>query len=159
MTISKNKIIGLVLFAVMSMFSTSLMASQTCVPTTVVTEGDLFAGGTISFAVTSGAGTVTIDHIDAGTGLVSLTQFGAAVNAKVSIEKFTVGTYDAVVVRFDVINPTKPVDFGLRAASTYHSIFIEGIRRKRHRKHIVICNNKHRSNTSISNNHSYPKCK
>ncbi|MDQ3087032.1 MAG: hypothetical protein M3Q78_00365 [Acidobacteriota bacterium] len=72
----------------------------------------------------SGPGSVTVDHVNAGTGLQSLTVVGVPVNAVVNIPAFTPGTFNPVVVTFSVINPTQPVDFTLRAASTFHAVFI-----------------------------------
>jgi hypothetical protein len=72
----------------------------------------------------SGPGSVTVDHVNAGTGLQSLTVVGTPVNAVVNIPAFTPGTTAPVVVTFSVINPTQPVDFTLRAASTFHAVFI-----------------------------------
>ncbi|MEO6050822.1 MAG: FG-GAP repeat protein [Pyrinomonadaceae bacterium] len=95
-----------------------------CTPTTTVTEGDLFPGGIASFGVTSGPGSVTIDHVNAGTGLKSLTVFGTPGNATVIIPAFTPGTYCPVTVNFLPTDPSMPVDFTLRAASTFHAIFI-----------------------------------
>ncbi len=95
-----------------------------CTPTTTVTEGDLFPGGPASFGVTSGPGSVTVDHVDGGTGLQSLTVVGVPVNAVVNIPAFTPGTFAPVVVTFTPIDPALPVDFTLRAASTFHAIFI-----------------------------------
>ena len=95
-----------------------------CTPTTTVTEGDLFPGGLASFGVSSGPGSVTVDHVNAGTGLQSLTVVGTPVNAVVNIPAFTPGTTAPVVVTFTPIDPTQPVDFTLRAASTFHAIFI-----------------------------------
>ena len=92
-----------------------------CTPSTTVTEGDLFPGGIVSFGVSSGPGTVTVDHVNAGTGLQSLTVVGVPVNAVVMIPAFTPGTTAPVVVTFFVPNPALPVDFTLRAASTFHA--------------------------------------
>ena len=98
--------------------------AETCTPTTTVTEGDLFPGGIVSFGVSSGPGTVTIDHVNAGTGLQSLTVMGTPTNATVFIPAFTPGTTAPVVVGFLPTNPALPVDFTLRAASTFHAAFI-----------------------------------
>ncbi|MEO6656191.1 MAG: hypothetical protein ABIO36_08935, partial [Pyrinomonadaceae bacterium] len=95
--------------------------ADTCTPSTTVTEGDLFPGGIVSFGVSSGPGTVTVDHVNAGTGLQSLTVTGVPVNAIVMIPPFTPGTTAPVVVTFFVPNPALPVDFTLRAASTFHA--------------------------------------
>ena len=95
--------------------------AQTCTPTTTVTEGDLFPGGIVSFGVSSGPGTVTVDHVNAGTGLQSLTVVGTPVNATVFIPAFTAGTTAPVNVGFLPTNPALPVDFTLRAASTFHA--------------------------------------
>ncbi|MDQ3749603.1 MAG: VCBS repeat-containing protein [Acidobacteriota bacterium] len=101
--------------------SDSPPTAQTCTPFTTVTEGDLFPGGIVSFGVSSGPGSVTIDHVNAGTGLQSLTVVGVPVNAAVNIPAFTPGTFNPVIVTFTAINPALPVDFTLRAASTFHA--------------------------------------
>ena len=98
--------------------------ADTCTPSTTVTEGDLFPGGIASFGITSGPGTVTVDHVNAGTGLQSLTVVGTPTNAVVMIPPFAPGTTAPVVVTFFVPNPSMPVDFTLRAASTFHAVFI-----------------------------------
>ncbi len=98
--------------------------SNVCTPTTTVTEGDLFPGGLASFTVTSGPGSVTVDHVNAGTGLQSLTVVGVPVNAVVNIPPFTPGTFNPVTVTFTPTTAGVPVDFTLRAASTFHAIFI-----------------------------------
>jgi subtilisin-like proprotein convertase family protein len=94
---------------------------QTCTPSTTVTEGNLFPGGVVSFGVAGGPGTVTVDHVNAGTGLQSLTVVGVPTNAIVTIPAFMPGTINPVVVTFTVINPALPVDFTLRAASQFHA--------------------------------------
>jgi hypothetical protein len=86
-----------------------------------VTEGDLFPGGIVSFGVSSGPGSVTVDHVNAGSGLQSLTVVGAPTNAVVNIPPFVPGTFNPVIVTFTPINPALPVDFTLRAASTFHA--------------------------------------
>ena len=95
--------------------------AETCTPTTTVTEGNLFPGGVVSFGISSGPGTITVDHVNAGTGLQSLTVVGTPVNAVVTIPTFTPGTTAPVVVNFTPIDPNQPVDFTLRAASTFHA--------------------------------------
>ncbi len=94
-----------------------------CTPTTTVSEGDLFPGGIPSFGVASGAGSVTVDHVNAGSGLQSFTVVSAT-NAVVNIPAFTPGTFNPVTATFTATNPSLPVDFTLRAASTFHGIFI-----------------------------------
>jgi hypothetical protein len=71
-----------------------------------------------------GPGSVTVDHVNAGTGLQSLTVVGVPVNAVVNIPPFVPGTFAPVVVTFTATNPALPVDFTLRAASTFHATFI-----------------------------------
>ncbi len=95
-----------------------------CTPTTTVTEGDLFPGGIPSFGVSSGAGSVTVDHVNAGSGLQSFTVVGVPTNAAVNIPAFPAGTYNPVVETYTITNPNLPVDFTLRAASQFHGIFI-----------------------------------
>jgi len=92
-----------------------------CTPATTVTEGNLFPGGIVSFGVGSGPSSVTVDHVNAGTGLQQLTLVGMPINAVVNIPPFAPGTQAPVVVTFTAINPTLPVDFTLRAASTFHA--------------------------------------
>lgn len=94
---------------------------ETCTPTTTVTEGNLSPGGIVSFGVSSEPGAVTVDHVNAGTGLQSLTVIGTPTNAVVNIPTFTSGTTAPVVVTYSVIDPTQPVDFTLRAASIFHA--------------------------------------
>jgi hypothetical protein len=109
-----------------SLFHSIFIRAQcaaTCTPSTTVTEGDLFPGGPASFTVTSGPGSVTVDHVDRGTGLQSFTVVSAT-NAIVTIPPFTPGTFAPVTATFTVIDPSQPVDFTLRAASLFHSIFI-----------------------------------
>jgi hypothetical protein len=93
----------------------------TCTPTSTVTEGDLAPGGIVSFGVMTGMNSVTVDHVNAGTGLQSLTVIGMPVNATVNIPAFTPGTFNPVVVTFTPTDPTQAVDFTLRAASTFHA--------------------------------------
>ena len=94
---------------------------EICTPSTTVTEGDLAPGGIVSFGVSSGAGSVTIDHVNAGSGLQSLTVMGTPTNAVVNIPAFTPGTTAPVTVTFSIIDPTQPIDVTLRAASTFHA--------------------------------------
>ena len=98
-------------------------SGQTCTPTTTVTEGDLFPGGLASFGVSSGAGSVTVDHVNAGTGLQSFTVVSSS-NVVINIPAFTPGTFNPVAATFTVIDPNQPVDFTLRAASQFHAVFI-----------------------------------
>ena len=98
--------------------------AETCTPITTVMEGDLAPGGIASFGVMSGAGTVTIDHVNAGSGLQSLTVVGTPTNATVNIPPFTPGTFNPVTVSFTPTNANLPIDFTLRAASTFHAVFI-----------------------------------
>src|ERR1700730_9887491 len=76
--------------------------------------------------VMSGPGTVTVQHVPGGTGLQSFTVLSAT-NAVVTIPAFPPGTHNPVTASFTVINPNCPVDFTLRAASTYHAIFIHAV--------------------------------
>ena len=75
----------------------------------------------MSFGVSSGSGSVTVDHVNAGTGLQSLTVVGVPINAIVNIPPFTPGTTAPVTVTYFVPDPSQPVDFTLRAASTFHA--------------------------------------
>ncbi len=59
----------------------------------------------------SGAGSITVDHVNAGTGLQSLTVVGTPTNATVNIPAFTPGTFNPVIVSFTPTNPALPVDF------------------------------------------------
>jgi hypothetical protein len=86
-----------------------------------VTEGDLAPGGIASFGVIQGPGSITIDHVNAGTGTQSITVVGVPMNAVINIPPFVPGTFNPVVVTFTRINPALPVNFTLRAASTFHA--------------------------------------
>jgi len=48
----------------------------------------------------------------------------SATNAVVNIPAFMPGTFAPVAATFTVIDPSLPVDFTLRAASTFHAAFI-----------------------------------
>jgi len=87
-------------------------------------EGDLAPGGIVSFGVTNGQNSVTIDHVNAGTGLVSLTAVGMPTNATVNIPAFISGTQAPVTVTFTPTDSNQAVDFTLRAASQFHAVFI-----------------------------------
>jgi len=89
-----------------------------------VTEGDLFPGGIPSFGVSQGPGSVTVDHVNAGTGTQSITVVGVPLNAVVNIPPFTPGTFAPITVTFTTPIPGAPTDFTLRAASTFHSVNI-----------------------------------
>ncbi len=118
-----STLLSITAILLLSVLATTQAQAQTCTPTTTVTEGDLAPGGIPSFGVSSGAGSVTVDHVNAGTGLQSFTVVNAT-NAVVSIPPFTPGTFDPVTATYTVIDPSQPVDFTLRAASTFHAIFI-----------------------------------
>jgi hypothetical protein len=118
-----STLLSIIAILLLSVLATTQAQAQTCTPTTTVSEGDLAPGGIPSFGVSSGAGSVTVDHVNAGTGLQSFTVVNAT-NAVVSIPPFTPGTFDPVTATYTVIDPSQPVDFTLRAASTFHAIFI-----------------------------------
>ncbi len=112
------------LFGIMSLFSGQILAQQEiCTPTTTVTEGDLSPGGIASFVVSSGSGSVTIDHVNFGSGLQSFTVVSSS-NVVVNIPTFTPGTFDPATLTFTVMNLNLPVDFRLRAASSSSAIFV-----------------------------------
>ena len=69
----------------------------------------------------SGLGSVTVDHVNAVSGLQSLTVMGTPTNTVVNIPAFTPGITAPVTVIFSIIDPTQPIDFTLRAASTFHA--------------------------------------
>ena len=119
-----STLLSITAILLLSVLATTQAQAQTCTPTTTVTEGDLAPGGIPSFGVSSGPGSVTVDHVNAGTGLQSLTVVGKQANVVVNIPPFTPGTFDPVTATFTVIDPSQPVDFTLRAASTFHAIFI-----------------------------------
>ncbi len=78
---------------------TAFLWSIVCIPSTTVSEGDLFPGGIVSFGVSSGPGSVTVDHVNAGTGLQSLTVVGVPVNAVVNIPAFPAGRCSADLIK------------------------------------------------------------
>jgi hypothetical protein len=100
--------------------SIGAITQESCTPFTTVSEGDLFPGGIVSFGVSGGAGSVTVDHVNAGTGFQSFTLVSAT-NAVVNIPAFAPGTYVPVTATFMTTNPALPVDFTLRAASAFHA--------------------------------------
>lgn len=97
---------------------------ENCTPSLTTTEGDLSPGGLASFAASAGPNSVTVDHVNSGTGLQSLTVMGAPTNATVTIPAFAPGTFNPVVTGFNQDNQTLASDFTLRAASAYHAIFV-----------------------------------
>ncbi len=104
---------------------TPMPTPQTCTPTTTLTDDPALPSGIASLGVSSGPGRVTIDdHVNAGTGTQSITVVGVPINAVVNIPPFVPGTFNPVNVTFTPINPALPVDFTLRAASTFHAVFI-----------------------------------
>ena len=113
------------LFAIMSVFGGQTAAAQQkpCTPITTVTEGDFGSNGIASFVVSSGSGSVTVDHVNSGSGLQSLTMMNSS-NAVVNLPSFTPGTFDPTTLTFTVMNDNLPVDFRLRAASTTADIFV-----------------------------------
>ncbi len=90
-----------------------------------VIEGDLFPGGIGAFGVSSGPGSIIIDHINTGTGTQSITVVGVPDNAVINIPPFTPGTFNPVNVTYTPIDPNQPVHFRLRAANAFHAIFID----------------------------------
>lgn len=96
-----------------------------CVPIVTRTKDpDLFPDpDQLSFVVTSGEGTITVDPIDSGTGLQTFTVVNAT-NATVNIPEFTPGTYERITATYMVINPALPIDITLRATSQYHGVII-----------------------------------
>ena len=78
----------------------------------------------MSFGVSSGQNSVTVDHVNGGTGLQSLTVVGTPMNATVTTPPFTPGTFNPTTVSFTVINPNLRTEFTLRAASSFHAILI-----------------------------------
>jgi len=128
---SVSKALSKSLFAVITLMIFGLanlaVSAQHCnnAPSTTVTEGNLFPGGLASFGVTSGVNTVTVDHVNAGTGLQSFTVVGVPTNATVNIPPFAPGTFNPVTATFTAINTAQPVEFTMRAASTYHAANIQ----------------------------------
>jgi len=95
-----------------------------CTPSATVSEGDLEPGGIVAFGVLPGSNSVSIDHINTGSGLQSLTLVSSNGNQVVNIPDFAPGTYDPVTVTFERTDPDTAVNFVLRAASFHNSIFI-----------------------------------
>ena len=89
-----------------------------------VSENPAFPlGGLASFTITDGVGTITIDSVDAGTGLREITAFHLT-NATVNIPAFTPGTFAPVTVTFSVINRNQPLDFTLGVRNSFHGVII-----------------------------------
>lgn len=127
---SVSKVFSRSLLAVLTLMILGLanlaVSAQHCniAPMTTVTEGNLFPGGLASFSVTSGVNSVTVDHVNAGTGLQSFTVLSVT-NATVTIPPFVPGTFSPVTATFTAINTAQPVAFNLRAASTFHAANIQ----------------------------------
>lgn len=90
----------------------------------MLTITDTRPGGSSQFeAITAGAGSVTVNTINSGTGLQGFSLVEAT-NANVSIPAFTVGTTGAVTATFTVPNQGQAVDFTLRANTRFSGVFI-----------------------------------
>ncbi len=95
-----------------------------CTPLVVTTsEGDLFPGGLASFVVTNTPNSITVDSIDSGSGLQSLTVVNSF-NTTTNIPAFTFGTFNPVTTTFTRNDPNVGANFTLRAANQFHAIFI-----------------------------------
>jgi len=120
-TVNNQLVVGRPFDNIVTLFRTTPTSGNVCTPFTTVSEGDLFPGGFVSFGVSQGPGSVIVDHVNAGTGLQSFTIVGVPTNAVVNIPAYTPGTYAPVTATFTAINPALPVDYILRAASTFHA--------------------------------------
>ena len=120
-----KKLLNLSLTLVVLAIFAEISVAQTPACDIDVTEGDLLPGGIASFVVTNGPGSVTVDHVNAGSGLQMLTVVGVPENVLVNIPLLPPGgTFSPVVVTYTPIDPLLPVHFKLRAASIFHAIFI-----------------------------------
>lgn len=117
------QLIALVIFGIMSCFSGQAIAQQQCTPSTTILEGDTIPGGYLYFRVNYAPGTVTVRHIEVGSGLMTLTLVNSS-NASVNIGKFEPETFEPVEVDFKPYYPNLKIDFTLRAANSLSSIFI-----------------------------------
>jgi hypothetical protein len=89
-------------------------AQPTCTLTTT--------GQTGAFAVTSGAGSVTIDPLDPGVWLdPGLVLLAGSVNVTVNVPTAP-GTSNPLTVTYTVNNPSLPSDFTLQANIEFHTI-------------------------------------
>lgn len=95
-----------------------------CTPSATVHEGDLEPNGIAAFGVLPARDSVIIDHVNAGSGLQSITIVSSNGNQVVTIPEFKPGTYEAVTVTFERFNPDEQVKFILRAASLHSAIYI-----------------------------------
>jgi hypothetical protein len=96
--------------------------SGVCTPMLTVTETR--PGGLSQFdAITAGAGSVTVDIINLGTGLQGFSLVSAT-NATVNIPAFPIGTFNPVTATFTVPNTSQPVDFTLRATTRFSGVLI-----------------------------------
>ena len=95
-----------------------------CTPTLTITETR--PGGTAQFdAITAGAGSVTADVINSGSGLQGFSVVSAT-NAVINIPAFSLGTFSPVTATFAVPNTSQPVDFTLRATTRFSGVLIRG---------------------------------
>ena len=89
----------------------------------VITDNPSLPGGVATFAVTPGNNSITVDSVDAGTGLRTFAAVHVT-NAIVTIPPFTPGTFSPVTATYTVINPALPVDITFSVASQFHGILI-----------------------------------
>jgi hypothetical protein len=90
----------------------------------MLTVSEVFPGSQAAFqSITAGAGSITVDVVDTGIGLQSLTLVSST-NANVSIPAFPQGTVNPVTTTFTRTNPSQPVDFTLRAGLRREAVLI-----------------------------------
>ena len=113
------------LFGMMILFSGQTLAQNVCTPIMTVTEGNLAPGGPLSFMVSSGLGSVTAQHVSAGTGMYSMAVVGVPTNATVPPIVFAPpGTFNQVEANFTCPSLNQATAFTIRAASLFHAINI-----------------------------------
>jgi hypothetical protein len=114
----------LVTVVVMCLFGvTATKAQTTCTPTFTVAGDPGFPGSLAEFIVTSGPNSLSVDANNAGTGLQTLTVV-SSINATVTIPAFTPGTTGVVTPTLTRPDPNSGAQVVLRAASTFHAVFI-----------------------------------
>jgi hypothetical protein len=122
--IDPNQPVDFTLRARSSFHGIFIRAQCHCTPTATVTEDPtLPPGGLTSFMVTTGPDSVTVDHVNAGSGLRTFEVLNQT-NAVVTIPPFTPGTFDPVTATYTITDPSQPVDITLRARSSFHGIII-----------------------------------
>lgn len=94
-------------------------------PLVISDDPSMSPGGLDAFeAISADRNSVTVDPLDSGSGLQSLSVISAT-NAEITIPVFTPNTFQPTTADFTIIDRSQPVEFTLRATDKYHGVLIK----------------------------------